>query len=214
MGEIEIRSEISVGQKVVLDGDVKNEPMLFSCNADAAWSLGGSLTRAFLDAMSADWLGAPDLIIDSRVHMLMPGWFPAIPGYHHDDVPRSGPDGQPNYVDPEYRSEHLMCLANADVCPTEFAVGTVNYPIPCGRVIYGDWHPRVIASVRRGDLQICAAPDRTLIRFDDRTFHQAVPAVKNGWRWFIRATRNTARKPTNELRRQVQVYLAAPMEGW
>jgi ribosomal protein L4 len=39
-------------------------------------------------------------------------------------------------------------------------------------------------------------------------------AVKNGWRLFIRASWNTDRKPTNEFRRQVQVYMENPMEGW
>jgi len=53
-----------------------------------------------------------------------------------------------------------------------------------------------------------------LIYFNWQTWHQGIGAHKNGWRWFIRATINTGRKPTNELRRQVQTYLAAPMEGW
>jgi hypothetical protein len=57
-------------------------------------------------------------------------------------------------------------------------------------------------------------PSDTVVFFDDRTWHQGTRAVKNGWRLFIRASWNTNRKATNEFRRQVQVYMENPMEGW
>ena len=213
-----IDSRVSFGEKLYrsfTNEEIKNEPMLFNCDGPAAMELGGSLTHAFVATLPGDWLGAPDLIIDSRVHMLMPGWFPCIPGYHHDDVPRSRADGQPNYETPEYRSEHVMCLVNADVCPTAFAVGALDFTVPpLGTTIYEQWHPDVESAVKAGVLTIVSVPDSTLAYFDDRTWHQGTAAVKGGWRWFIRASRNTGRKPTNELRRQVQVYLANPMQGW
>ena len=213
-----IDSQFQLGAKidrVFTNDEVKNEPMLFGCDARHAEDLGGPLTRAFLAALPISWRYAPDLVVDSRVHMLIPGWFPAIPGYHHDDVPRSREDGQPNYVNPEYRSEHVMMLVNAEVCPTAFAVGSLDFTVPpLGRTIYKEWHPDVESAVKAGVLKLESIPDRTLAFFDDRAWHQATPAVKNGWRWFIRASRNTHRKPANELRRQVQVYLENPMEGW
>lgn len=213
-----ISSNYQLGAKIdrtFTTEEVKNEPMLFGCDAFYAKALSGPLTLAFLEALPRDWIEAPDLVVDSRVHMLMPGWFPAIPGYHHDDVPRSREDGQPNYVNPEYRSEHVMMLVNADVCPTEFAIGDIDIALPpLGQTIYKTWHPLVDAAVSFGALQLHKVPDRTLAYFDDRTWHQATHAVANGWRFFIRASRNTHRKPTNELRRQVQVYLENPMEGW
>lgn len=75
---------------------VKNEPMLFSCDLDATRELGGPITRAWLDAILTDASIGP-YIIDTRVHMLMPGFWPCIPGWHHDDVPREREDGQPDY---------------------------------------------------------------------------------------------------------------------
>lgn len=213
-----INSQFTLGAKLertFTPEEVKNEPMLFGCNAFYAMALGGALTKAFLESLPDDWHAAADLVVDSRVHMLMPGWFPAIPGYHHDDVPRSRSDGQPNYENPEYRSEHVMMLVNADVCPTAFAVGSLDFTAPpLGHTIYKEWHPDVESAVAAGILKLESIPDRTLAYFDDRTWHQATPAVGNGWRWFIRASRNTHRKPVNELRRQVQVYLENPMEGW
>lgn len=213
-----INSKFSLGYKLhdtFTEYQIKNEPMLFGCDKDNAVGMGGPLTDAFVSLLPNDWRNAPDLIIDSRVHMLMPGWFPAIPGYHHDDVPRSRKDGQPNYENPEYRSEHVMMLVNAHVCPTEFAIGELEFVLPVeGETIYKVWHNEVTQAVEHGALKLEQVPDKTLAYFDDRTWHQATPAIGSGWRWFIRASRNTHRKPANELRRQVQVYLENPMAGW
>lgn len=211
-------SKISLGAVLpnFPEEQTKNEPMLFSCDLEASFRLGGPLTHSFLEALPEDWRTSKDLIIDSRVHMLMKDFFfPCIPGYHHDDVPRRALDGQPDYDNPEYRSEHVMALVNGDVCPTQFALGKAEFPdIEPGEVYYRVWHPIVEAKIASGELITLDAPSNQLIYFDDRTWHQGVIARENGWRWFIRASRNTNRKATNELRRQVQVYLQNPMDGW
>lgn len=195
--------------------EIKNEPMLFSCNWESAERLGGPLTRAFLDALTTRWDNDGNVIIDSRVHMLMPGWFPCIPGWHHDDVPRTRSDGQPNYEMPDYKSEHCMALVGGDICPTEFALGVHELPdVPLGEVFYRNWHPIVDEQVKRGEMRLWRAPTNRLVFFDWESIHQGTRAVAGGWRWFIRASRNTARTPTNELRRQVQVYLESPTDGW
>ncbi len=193
---------------------IKNEPMLFNCSGIEAWRLGGRITRSFLTNLPDEWLEA-DIVVDSRVHMLMKGWYPCIPGFHHDDVPRSRADGQPNYVNPEYRSEHLMGLVNGDICPTQFAVGEVDLEVPEG-IIYKQWHPEVVRLIAEGKMTTTSAPSGKYVYFDDRSFHQGVAANAAGWRWFIRISKNTNRvlHTTNELRRQVQVYLEHPMEGW
>lgn len=193
---------------------IKNEPMLFNCDRESAIELGGPITKDFMENLPSDWKNC-DIVVDSRVHMLMKGWFPCIPGHHHDDVPRSGKSGQPNYENPEYRSLHLMGLVNGDVCPTQFAVGEIELGVPDG-VIYKQWHKDVIAAVDAGKMEHVSAPSGVYVQFDDRSFHQGTTAVSGGWRWFIRVSKNTDRTKncTNELRRQVQVYLEAPMEGW
>lgn len=206
-------------------GEVKNEPMLFNCSLEAAMSLGGPITRSFILQTVRDSLNdnfARPAVIDTRVHMLMPGWFPCIPGFHHDDVPRTRSDGQPNYDTPEYRSTHVMALVNGDICPTEFAVGKITLPeIPIGEgLVYKKWHPIVEELIRTSelnnthDVQRMPVPTNKLIYFDDHAIHQGVRAVNGGWRWFGRITYGSDRKPTNETRRQVQVYLEFPMEGW
>lgn len=157
--------------------------------------------------------------------MLMPGWYPAIPGWHHDDVPR--PEipvgqhfitaGQPDYDNPRYKSEHVLGLVNADVCPTEFAIGNCTMPkIEDGQLIYREWHKAVEDLLAHDMLQLVQTKDRTLYQFDWQTFHSGRQAMSHGWRWFGRVSRNTDRtiEITNEIRNQVQVYLEFPMEGW
>lgn len=206
------------------DGAIKDEPMFFNSDPDYAWEKGGPITRAFLEALPTDWMFA-ETVFDSRVHMLMPGWFPAIPGYHHDDVPRPpipvgqhfATAGQPDYDNPRYRSEHILGLVNAHIAPTQFALGQCTMPsVPEGELIYRRWHEEVERLLAEGAMERVSAPDRKLVAFDCDTFHQGTKAISNGWRWFGRISRNTdrAKTITNEIRRQVQVYLEFPMEGW
>lgn len=207
----------------VWDKDILNkEPMFYKSHISFVRAHAGPVTNAFLDAIPDGW---EDSIIDSRVHMLMNGWYPAIPGFHHDDVPRPPvaegahflTAGQPDYDTTSYFSEHLLGLVNAEVCPTEFAVGECTMPaIPGGGLIYREWHNEVVRLLASGELQSVKATSGKIIQFDWQTFHQGTAAVGSGWRWFIRLTRNsdTVRAPKNEIRKQVQVYLEFPMEGW
>lgn len=207
---------------------VKAEPMFWSATPKFAWQNGGPITRAFLAAAFgitladyADWVLARDgkhMCFDSRVHMLMPGWFPCIPGWHHDDVKRSRSDGQPDYDDPG-KAKHILALVNGDIAPTEFALGKVEYPdVPLGEIVYKDWHQRVEADIGFGALERVQVPTNHLIHFDHESFHQGTRAVKGGWRWFGRLTWDAGygdgRPHHNEIRKQVQVYLENPMEGW
>lgn len=204
--------------------DIKNEPMFFNCAPLFAYQNGGPITQAFLNALPKDWCG-DDTVFDSRVHMLMPGWYPAIPGFHHDDVPR--PEippgqhfitaGQPDYENPRYRSEHILGLVNGDICPTVFALGKCVMPaVDEGELIYRKWHLEVERLLKSGELEHYSAPSNLLVYFDCDTFHSGVKATGSGWRWFGRISRHTDRvnKITNEIRNQVQVYLEFPMEGW
>lgn len=194
---------------------IKNEPMFFNSDLNFARNYGGPITRQFIESLPYDWRMA-NVVFDSRVHMLMPGWYPAIPGWHHDDVPR-GADGQPDYENPSYSAQHIMGLVNAEVCPTSFALGCCKMPlVPEGEIIYKVWHDQVQRLVDKGDMSHFIAQDRRLYYFDCDTFHTGTKAVSNGWRWFGRVSRHTDRalSITNEIRQQVQVYLEFPTEGW
>lgn len=202
---------------------IKDEPMFFNSSVAFAYDNGGPVTRSFIDALPEDFkLG----VFDSRVHMLMPGWYPSIPGWHHDDVPRPQDipvgqhfmtAGQPDYDNPSYSAEHILGLVNAEVAPTEFIHGKCKMKcVPDGELIYRQWHKEIEEMLVHGEVTRQSVNDRTLYYFDCDDFHQGTAAVKNGWRWFGRVSINTDRikKISNEIRRNAQVYLAFPMEGW
>lgn len=234
MSQILIDSKFTVGAQMREWDEqyVKNEPMLFSATPRFAWENGGPITREFLAlffgitlADEAGWVlrdsKCGNFSFDSRVHMLMPGWFPCIPGWHHDDVPRSRSDAQPNYHTPEYHAKHVLALVNGDICPTEFAVGKTAYqdtPLFSPHPIYKVWHDQVEQDILEGVFERVSVPTNRLIHFDARAFHQGTRAVKRGWRWFGRLSWDSGyeqgRPHFNEVRRQVQVYLEHPMEGW
>ena len=202
---------------------VKNEPMLFSADPEFAYANGGMITRSFLKACEKAGFFSPGtkrFCIDTRVHMLMPGWWPCIPGWHHDDVPRNTPDGQPNYTNPPYRPKHALAFVGGDICPTEFAIGEALMPIPTYGIhtTYKLWDPVVESLIERDKLLRWRVPDRALVMFDDRAFHQGTQAIARGWRWFGRITWDAdyenGRPHMNEIRRQVNVYMTAPKEGW
>ncbi len=199
---------------------VKNEPMFFNSSLAYAYEQGGPITRAFIDQFCkennvSDESFGRDFVIDTRVHMLMPGWYPCIPGFHHDDVPR-GEDGQPNYVNPEYRSKHVLGMVNGEICPTQFALGRANLTLPESGIVYKHWHTEVEQLLSAGELELFEVPSGVLVYFDCDTLHQGQAALQNGWRWFGRISWDTDRvkNVTNEIRRQVQVYLEFPMQGW
>lgn len=210
-----INSQIRLGKvlPVFPQSVVKKEPMLFSAGWDFAWHNTGPLTRAFLDSLEV--ADKDSVVIDSRVHMLMKDWWPCIPGFHHDDVPRDREDGQPEYDSPSYRSQHAMALFNGGICPTEFALGESDFSDPKNiKMVYREWHKEVSGKIETGKLSLYLAPSNQIVYFDDRTWHQGTQAKADGWRFFIRASWNTKRPILNEMRTQVQVYLSTPFEGW
>jgi len=192
--------------------DVKNEPMLFNCDKMNAYRLGGLITAYFINSLSDSFFYSPDLVIDSRVHMLLPGFFPCIPGYHTDSIFRPN-GGQPDYSLPNDTKHCLLIVGKGS--QTEFALGETEVPeIKEGEILYAKWHPIVEKELNEGKLKKQIAEYNKLYYFDAFTLHQGTAATENGWRFFIRASIDKNRKPSNELRRQTQVYLPNPMQGW
>jgi hypothetical protein len=193
---------------------IKNEPMFYRADVKYAVEHGGPITQEFINLLPSDWKNT-NLLIDSRSHMLMPGWYPCIPGWHLDDVPRTRPDGQPDHLNPAYRAEHIMAVIG-DCSLTSFLVGrVVMYDVPNGEgVVYKIWNNRInkyLEYVPRAEKQI---PPNRLIQFNWQSFHKGNPAKTAKWRWFVRATRYSQLPVENEIRKQVQVYLPALEGGW
>ena len=52
--------------------EIKNEEMFFNSSLNFAYENGGEITKGFIDALPSGW---EDGVIDTRVHMLMLGWY-------------------------------------------------------------------------------------------------------------------------------------------
>lgn len=209
-----INSQISVGAPLerVDQITVKQEPMLHRASRGFSIRHGGPLTRQFIEALDVTW--HDEILIDSRVHMLMPGMWPCIPGWHHDDVPRTREDGQPNYLTPDYRSQHCMALFG-DCSLTEFAIGEAAFEIPpVGQKIYKALDPQVERLCAAGALERRRVPEATLVFFDWLSWHRGMPTTHHGFRFFIRATRASRLPPRNEIRYNANVYMPVMEEGW
>lgn len=207
---------------------IKAEPMLFRAEHAFAFKHGGWLTRRFLDEATGIWGNLDGCIIDSRHHMLMPGMYPCIPGWHTDDAPRDPKrwGGQPNIFKPEYETEHILCVVDSGTeSLTEFAIGDVCLPEffvirkheedgesfyksvdhLINRYPYAAFNqPPEFVSVKSGQIA----------EFNVHSWHRGQPAKQRGFRWFIRITRNSRHKVQNELRSNAQVYITDSSYGW
>lgn len=196
------------------------ETMIFSCAPDFSRSYGGPITAAVLDdLMSRGFLDEMlDLceskslypIIDTRVHMLMPGQYPAIPGWHCDNFPRTNYHAQP---DPQKVDKDLFHFT--------FVVSThadgVSNPRFVNQQVYLPYDPAnvwksVHNEVEARDLKIIIQGDGELLRFSQETIHTASPCVNRGWRYFFRMSPMEL-PPKNLIRKQVQVYSTTD-GGW
>ena len=145
--------------------------------------------------------------------MLMEGWYPCIPGWHHDDVPRSREDKQPNYDTPEYFAEHRMCTIGNSAMTQFINVDTELDEVKLGSTVYGVWNKEV--EKKYADTKnIYTVSSGEVVDFDWQDFHRGVAAEKRCWRFFIRASRGGHGKFANEIRNQVQTYLKDPEAGW
>lgn len=203
--------------------DLKNETMFFSCTPQFIYENSNCpITQSILDALI--WNGVfslndANIVIDTRVNMLMVGQYPSIPGWHCDDVLR-GENGQPCFEKRSSDVQHYMILlsgkpstiiyeTNDHESRTEFVVGPREYNLDPNNV----WN----------SLDKCVESDNTvevrkikfgeMIQFNQDAIHRATPAQSNGWRYFFRLS-VTHRKPANEIRRQTQVYCDINNPGW
>ena len=210
---------------------LKNETMLFSASPQFALQTGGPLTleaTTFLLNTGEISLDRGNVVIDTRVHMLKPGWIPAIGGWHCDAIPR-GDDGQPDLDHPAIPAiRHYLLVVD---CGTGSMTEYWNNPAVAehlpkkaspGKNLWGEHSELINQSLQmvepcggRRETYVTKAESGALYKFDARDYHRAIPATGRGWRFFFRASVNTLTQgPLNEIRRQVQTYIPHEDFGW
>lgn len=156
--------------------------------------------------------------------MLMPGWSPAIPGWHTDGAPRDAlknpqggglPDTFAQEGDDRFNRYHIMVTGEG--CLTKFMTKPLDVPIPAKPSfdVYSMMSKHVNSVI--DDSMVMTAPSCQVIEFDWWDIHTGVIAAKKEWRYLIRVCESDYYRPQQDLRQvirmQSQVYSPADF-GW
>ena len=205
---------------VVSPDIIKEEPMLFSASLDFASKNGGQLTKHMLrvieGSLSRDIIAHANMgyhpIIDTKVVMLKEGWYPSIPGWHCDGIPRCASSGQPDMSKLHEPVFHYIGSISSvsDLCPTEILNKEVDLDIDDSKVWKSaDSGVRGLSDIEDNILSLRSGH---VVRFDRQTLHNCTPAHSKGWRFFFRLS-FMGTPARNEIRNQVQVYTDVN-NGW
>ena len=194
--------------------ELEGEPMLYSASVEFAREHGGPITQDILNGLRP-LTEYEDLfpVIDTRVHMLMPGQHPAIPGWHGDAFPRSSYEGQPDVTKGDPRVRSYICVVDdgSGCSMTEFVPNAVTVHVNPEHV-WKSVDEGIELQRRHGGLHITTAAQGFIYDIGQSQLHRAQRCERRGWRMFFRLTQYHT-PPQPKIRRQTQVY-ATPGGGW
>jgi hypothetical protein len=204
---------------------IKNTPALWNADLDTALKYGGELTRQAIGALNLRF-DRKYIIVDTKIHMLMPNTYPALPSWHSDGVPRGimlDPSAKqpPNiFAQEELSDSRFHLLVTGEGCLTQFLKEkNVELIVPDepSSTLYKTVNQQVRLGVADGALTPYTVPTCTAVEFDWFELHRGVQATKHEWRFLIRVTETDHMTPQTDLskiiRTQQQVYV--PLDfGW
>ena len=213
----------------VSQSDIEDEVNLRQAPLLEAFQYGGEVTRAALNKLELHG-DRKHVVVDTKVTFLLPGMYPAIPGWHTDGVPRL--TSMPGTFDPAGRGApsieaqvqgrisepHYHLLLAGGGPHTHFLDSSVVLDLPdADPSLYEVMTREVEHLVGRGDVGTRAAPEREWVNWSWWDIHAAQPATTAGWRYLIRVTESDHIAPRTDpkdfVRKQAQVYV--PVEfGW
>jgi hypothetical protein len=189
--------------------DIRYAAQLFGYSSKLArQEIDCPVAQGFLNELEDD----VDYIVDSRAHMLMPGWLPCIGGWHFDEVAR---DQNKNlHWDSNKPKEHyFMIIDQGTGSLTEFA--QFDWPRDQEGCVMPRHYEELSEWIKYDSTKIIhTCESNKIYSFDCFDAHRGTPATGHGWRYFIRATANTQRTYANEIRKQTQVYIPSESVGW
>lgn len=197
--------------------DTRSSAQFYRCDYDfASKNSGSELMECIIEHMAQTIEGSEFeyVSIDSKVTMLIPGIYPAIPGWHCDDFYRPDESGQPDLINVRQQApqEHYMVCVGE--CQPEFLGTHASGIIPINKTpnTYKEYDRFINANIHRYDLLGCKSGQ--IYKFGPHDFHRTTKATKKEWRLFVRITLSNHREPLNEIRTQTQVYMDDPSIGW
>lgn len=191
--------------------EIKNTFGLWNASYDDAIRYGGELTRYALRKMNLRH-DRKNIVIDTKIHMLMPGWSPAIPGVHQDGSPRDinhNPNGKgpPDILAQEklrYNRYHMLVTGTG--CLTKFVNRPIIISIPeePSYEVYNLISSHVNEVSQKENI-FTEVPSCTVVEFDWYDLHTGVVATKKEWRYFIRVCESDFCEPEKDLRQVVRM---------
>ena len=211
--------EIGKVPGVVSMETIEQETCLYSADPIFAIRNGGPLTLSIMKKLleEVNFITQDDNyrypIIDTRVHMLMPGQCPAIPGWHCDNVPRSSYNAQPDLalISPHQINYTVLIGSEENIAPTEFINREKIIPFNPEKV-WGSVSDFINQNMESFWHDIISVEDGTILEFNGPTIHRATPATKRGWRFFFRMS-FMSNPAQNKIRNQSMIYATEDM-GW
>lgn len=210
---------------------IENSLNLRQVSLEDAARYGGSVTRNALGLLDLHG-DRKHVIVDTKVHFLMPGMCPSIPGWHTDGVPRgetldpagSGDPVLSAMLDGSVSAPRYHLLVTGTHCPTRFLNGQWDFDSETllkggAKNLYSNM-TQVINTYSDTLARyngFIDTEDSVMYQWDWWNIHTAQTATARGWRYLIRVTETdhiTPRtNPADFIRTQNNVY--APMDfGW
>lgn len=205
--------------------EIKNTFGLWNASYDDAIKYGGDITRNALRNMNLRH-DRKNIVVDVKVHMLMAGWSPAIPGWHVDGAPRDAsknpqgagkPDTFAQENDEHFNRYHIMVTGEG--CLTQYINRPLEVDIPAepSYNVYSVMSENVQAQVINDPGIVSTFESCGIYEFDWWNIHTGVLATKKEWRYLIRVCESDYYEPQKDLREvvrmQSQIYCPTNF-GW
>jgi hypothetical protein len=176
---------------------------------DFAFEKGGPITKSFVGKLP--FANTDNVLVDVRVHSLQAGYYPAIPGWHLDWLPRTK-GGEHPVVEtiPDY--DHVVLIV-AETSLTEFVVDPVTMAMTKKNAFEG-CNKELNFLIDTGMLKTEHVVSGDMVKFTSRDWHRPSPATKPEWRYLARASRVNHKKPSNRVVTQSQVYIPIREASW
>lgn len=205
--------------------DIKNTFSLWNASYEDAIRYGGDITRNALQAMNLRH-DRKNIIVDTKVHMLMPGWSPAIPGWHTDGAPRDAsknpqgkgvPDTFAQEEDGRYNRYHILVTGQG--CLTQYINRSMSVSIPDqpSYEVYSIMSKEIQKRVKEDPSIVSSFDSCTVYEFDWWNIHTGIIATKSEWRYLIRVCESDYYEPRKDLREviRMQSQIYSPTDfGW
>ena len=204
------RNEPTIGKSIEQPSQelIKNTLGLHNASLEDALKYGGELTRQAIGAMDLQFT-KKNIIVDTKIHMLLPGMCPAIPGWHNDGVPRGNSldptiKKQPNiHAQEEMDSPIFHLLVTGESCRTRFVKERnidLEVPDEPSSKLYEMVSNQIENKLKRNQLTSYDAPGCTAIMWDWWEVHTGTFAKSHEWRFLIRVTESDIQEPKTDLR--------------